>query len=260
MQGSVGDKIFSFVITRELAVHDGHGAQVFVVNGNLVAKIFDPLYYPALDDYTGRRADVAQMADCDYSREAAVCEGIRELWGTAAANYHGSWTFNIPTDTASGVVTRSIRLVLIEFIDGVCMRDLEPNQLTEEQRSNIMIKVIEAETAFTFRGGVRHRDFAPRNIICSGGDLDSPQLRVTIIDFNIAVIFRLTGGPRMEGNLPPSPIEHWSRRSVEVVDPGWIPRNRAEWGQWLFKHFGGSVLYQPVTDTAFFDPPRSIPG
>ena len=229
-----------------------------VVNGNMVAKIYDPLYYPALDDYTGERADVVELADRDYSREAAVYDELEDLWGTMVPQYHGSWTFNLPTNTALGI--RPVRLILIELIDGVCMRDLNPKKLTEKQRSNIMVKVIEAETIITYRGGVRHRDLAPRNVICSGRNFDSPELRVAIIDFNISIIFRIVGGgPPREGDLPPSPISRWTGGSNEFTIPGWMSRNRKDHCEWLWKQFSGSQLYLPATRAELLEYLQPIP-
>ena len=257
LQGSSGEELFSFVITREIAVRDGRGSQIVLANDNMVAKIYDPLYYAALGDYSGERADVVGLADRDYTREAAVYEELRDFWGSMVPSYHGSWTLHVSTPTTSGSVLRPVRLIFMEFIGGVCMRDLDPKQLTEEQRSNIMVKAIEVETAINFRGGVDHRDFAPRNILCSGSGLASLTLRVTAIDFNISVIIRLTDWPRQEGRLPVSPIKRWSGGQVDFAAPGWIPYDLEECERWLCKHFGGSQMYQPVTreDCDLLPPP-----
>jgi len=71
LEGVTYDDTMSFTITKELCVGDGRGAQIVVANGDLVAKIYDPLFYPAyVNPY--KREDVIMRADRDYCREAAA--------------------------------------------------------------------------------------------------------------------------------------------------------------------------------------------
>ena len=146
LEGSTCDDVtFSFTITKELRVGDGCRAQIVVANGDRVAKIYDPLYYPAYKNCS-KRDDVIMRADYDYSREAAAYNELRGPFeGTIIPKYYGSWTCDITVDTPSGPRKRPVRLILMEFIDGVCMEDLDPNDFTEEERSNIMVKAIVAE-------------------------------------------------------------------------------------------------------------------
>jgi serine/threonine protein kinase len=246
LEGSTCDDVtFSFTITKEVRVCDGRGAQVVVVNGDLVAKIYDPLFYPPYEN-SSTRDDVMMVADYDYTREAAAYNELRgPLEGTIIPRYHGSWTCDITVDTPSGPRKRPVRLILMEFIGGVCMQDLDPNDLTEEERSNIMVKAIAAENAIAFHG-VQHKDFAPRNVLCSG-DLGSPDLRVTIIDFNVSVVPRLVycQPPNDSHQLPVSPIKRWRRWRPQFGEE-WLPPTREEFNKWLWKHWGGSPLYRPV--------------
>ncbi len=112
-------EISSFVVTKELALCDGRGAQLVVVDNGLVAKIYDPLYYPTYHKDTSIRADVVEWAERDYSREAAAYEELTgRFGGTIIPKYHGSWTCEMPVDTTSGVTMRPVRLILMEFIEG----------------------------------------------------------------------------------------------------------------------------------------------
>ena len=246
LEGSTcDDDTFSFTITKELRVVDGRGAQIVVANGDLVAKIYDPLYYPAWRN-SSERDNVIMRADYDYSREAAAYNELRgPLEGTIIPRYHGSWTCDITVDTPSGPRKRPVRLILMEFIDGVCMQDLDPNDFTEEERSNITVKAMDAERAIAFHG-VLHMDFALRNIVCSGNDLRSSDLRVAIIDFNVAIVTRLDPRwPRNDPNqLPYSPIRRWDRHWPHLGE--WVPPTREKLNEWLWKHWAGSPLYQPV--------------
>lgn len=246
LEGSTcDDDAFSFTVTKELRVCGGGGAQIIVANGNLVAKIYDPLYYPAYKN-SCRRDDVIMRADFDYSREAASYNELRgPLEGTIIPKYYGSWTCDITVNTPYGPRKRPVRLILMEFVDGICMQDLDANEFTEEERSNIMVKAIDAERAIAFHG-VHHKDFAPRNVLCSGNDLRSTDLRVTIIDFNVSIVTRLAY-PRIPSNsvrLPASPIKRWQHYPLGFE--GWVPSKPDEKKEWLWKHWAGSPLYQPV--------------
>jgi len=246
LEGSTCDDVtFSFTITKEIRVGDGHRAQIVVANGDRVAKIYDPLYYPAYK-CGFKRNDVIMETDYDYSREAAAYNELRGPFeGTIIPKYYGSWTCDITVDTPSGPRKRPVRLILMEFIDGVCMEDLDPNDFTEEERSNIMVKAIVAEDALAFHG-VQHRDFAARNVICSG-NLRSNDLRVVIVDFNISVVTRLAycRTPSDHHRLPASPIYRW-RRIRPQFGEGWLPPTREKFNEWLWKHWAGSPLYRPV--------------
>jgi hypothetical protein len=248
LEGSTCDDVLSLTITKELFVCDERGAQVVVVNDELVAKIYDPLFYPPYRDGHSRRSDVVMWADYDYSREAAAYNELRGPFeGKIIPKYHGSWTCDVTVDTPWGPWKRPVRLILMEFINGVRMLDLDPEKLTEEQRANIMVKAIDAERAISFHG-VSHRDFSPRNIICSGNGLGGAELRVAIIDFNVSVVRRLASFPipKKSSHLPVSPIKCWWSLLGEFAEHGWVPDPVDEMGEWLWKHWGGSPLYQPV--------------
>ena len=232
----------SFIVTEELAIRDGRGAQIVRVNDGLVAKIYDPLYYPSYHENTSIRADVVEWAERDYSREAAAYEELNgRFGGTIIPKYHGSWTCHIHVNTTSGIIKRPVRLILMEWIEGVSMLKLQADQLSEEQKSNIMVKAIEAEVAVNHHG-VEQGDFAPRNVLCSGNDLGSATLRVVLIDFNRSIILRLVKLRHTPSKLPISPIvQFWAGDPEFNVE--WLPYPPEEW---LWKHWGDSPSYQPV--------------
>ncbi|KAH3909833.1 hypothetical protein HBH56_152840 [Parastagonospora nodorum] len=59
------------------AIRIGHdqGAQVVAVDHNVVAKIYDPLFYPDVDEY-GFRPDVVCVADGAYARKSTAFEEL----------------------------------------------------------------------------------------------------------------------------------------------------------------------------------------
>lgn len=62
--------------------------------------------------------------------------------GTITPQYHGSWTVDIIQDIGDERITRQVRLILTEHIQGTRMADIDPFELTLEVREAIMIKVI----------------------------------------------------------------------------------------------------------------------
>jgi RIO1 family len=246
----------SFTVVEELDLRDGRGAQIVRIDSGLVAKIYDPLYYPTYHHNTPIKADVVEWAERDYSREAAAYEELDgRFGGTVIPKYYGSWTCDIAVETNSGITQRPVRLVLMEFVEGITMLRLNVEQLSEEQRSNIMVKAIEAEVAL-FHHGVVQGDFASRNVLCSGDDLKSATLRVALIDFNTSKIQRLAGFPPNPSKLPFSPIVRF-RGGAYQFDTLWLPRPP---GEWLWKHFGDSPFYQPVTHEKQRQPTRPPPS
>ncbi len=119
------------------------------------------------------------------------------------------------------------------------------NDFTEEERSNIMVKAIAAESVIAFHG-VQHKDFAPRNVLCSG-NLRSTDLRVVIIDFNVSVVTRLAYCRTLSNShkLPVSPIRRWRHQRPEFGGE-WLPHTREKFNEWLWKYWAGSPLYRPV--------------
>ncbi|KAF2006014.1 hypothetical protein P154DRAFT_482759, partial [Amniculicola lignicola CBS 123094] len=180
-------------ITKSLRTGDNSQAQIVLTSNNLVAKIYDPLYYPTYDDY-GYLSNVVYEAESSYSIESAA---YRELSGTPfegtiTPRYHGSWTTHISTNLPSGKqILRPVRLILLEYVEGISMLSLDPQTMSKVARQNILRKVFEAESDLLLFKGVRHDDIACRNIIICGTNFEDPNLRVCIIDFNLSKILRI---------------------------------------------------------------------
>ncbi|ERF74998.1 hypothetical protein EPUS_08043 [Endocarpon pusillum Z07020] len=131
---------------------------------------------------------------------------------------------------------RPVRLILMEFIEGVTMFELDPDKLSEQQSTNIMVKAIDGYAALQHHG-VNHGDFSPRNVLCSGNDLGSVTLRVVLFDFNNSIVLRLANLRRTPPKLPVSPIVGYWRGGPPEFSPGWIPYPP---GEWLWKQWGDS--------------------
>ncbi|POR37867.1 Uncharacterized protein TPAR_01935 [Tolypocladium paradoxum] len=189
--------VHSLHVIDEVACEDERGAQVVRCCLDqdearvYVAKIYDPLYYSFGNRGAGSAVDVTWLADQHYSREAAAYEDLKKAGvdGVLVPEYYGSWTFDMPL-LGSPPVMRPVRMVLIEWLQGVSMYSLiESNQVSRippEQRLRILAAAMEVECKLAFHG-VRHNDFAPRNVMLVGSSIETQVPRVLLVDLNKSV-------------------------------------------------------------------------
>ena len=93
-------------------------------------------------------------------------------------------------------------MVLLEYIDGTTILDLvirhrTGTKLPQEARLNILAKYYDALARIDF-AGINHGDIACGNAMCVGSDLQSPNLRVCIIDFEASNVRHLSIYGRLE--------------------------------------------------------------
>jgi hypothetical protein len=248
-------------ITSRLHVGYDRGAQLVVVNNDMVAKIYDPLYYAGYSEH-GYIEDVVPLADGDYSREANAYNHLQKSEDAKryTPTYHGSWTMEVDTlDPLSENQVprkRQVRLILIELVNGTCMANIDPYDLPRKVRSNTVKKVLEAES-YIFHAGVRHEDTCPRNVIILG-DIRSPKSQVKIIDFNVASIAHLDSQKdyycrlieqlrvKNPGKMV-SPIPRfWDEGIWEFCGWAWTSDKENAGNEWLWKHFHGNEKYIAV--------------
>jgi hypothetical protein len=190
-------------------------------NEPLVAKIYDPLYYPFADDEVSSTAnDVVARAEHDFALESAAYAQLDDsLGGSIIPKFHGSWVLNLPLKD----LTRPVGFTLVEHVKGVPLDTLNPSLYPKEARLRVLAQAMEAEVRLHF-AGVLHDDIAPRNLICSDSNLLAEDLRVRIVDFNSARIMPLLGAdaPCKSEELPESPLEwFWGNRPVDMRQ--WLP-------------------------------------
>ncbi|KAJ4309208.1 hypothetical protein N0V94_009035 [Neodidymelliopsis sp. IMI 364377] len=215
----------TFTIQSTIRTGDEGGAQIVLIDNGMVAKIYDPVYYPFFDrEFPSRMFDVAVMADSDYSVEAAAYLELQDspLQGDTVPEYYGSWTIEVTNEYQDEHITREVRLILVQHIAGVPMLDISPEDLLPEARENIMVKVAEAD--YDVRAaGVQHFDLEPRNIIIrTPTDYTDPALRVTIVDFGRSLVYRVYSGQPLPQKYC-NPLFTWSWAS-KWSSYGWLPR------------------------------------
>lgn len=271
-------------ITKAIALQDGRGPQLVLCSvapklsestnetSTVVAKIFDPLYYSFRNKIARHEpVDVAFEADGDYSRESAAYEHLKQTnqAGSFAPDYYGSWTFNLPIRHQGVVRQRPVRLILIEHLQGTCMRELcnNPNTLTlnKAYRLGVLAKILDSYMRQQHKG-LDQGDLAPRNIILvpppRDGPWPQPVPRVVLIDYNNAVVYSRTAEGHDQTKLPLSPLNWYWLNTLPQFE-GWRP---PEWNtdlrsfqEWLLREFGGknAAKYERPTRELKLAAPRT---
>ena len=240
LEGSYGSFSLDLQIRGTLRAGDDHNDQVVVVDvltedshlkgQSIVAKIYDPLYFYDDDGYVNSLACV----DKHYTHEAGIYAALSDLQGSMIPRYYGSFSIDIPIDSST---MRSVRLILIELIPGLSMRDLDPSEFSREERQSIMKSLVDFETLLYTRD-ILWSDTHPRNVILADG-------RALFIDFGDALFGRAglySNDPEMESDCLPgvyiSPLLRWhqaQRRTFEFDT--WIDW---DWQSWLETEYGNT--------------------
>ncbi|KAH6857057.1 hypothetical protein B0I37DRAFT_89440 [Chaetomium sp. MPI-CAGE-AT-0009] len=225
-----------------------------------LAKVYDPLYYDFEGaEHRGIATDVVWNAERDYSVEAGAYEELKAYetkWAATATAipqdksndirgcypaYYGSFAFRPKVVVGGLTYTRTVPLVLTEYLPGPSMEQMitvkhvkNPDRRgfdtvielpgTDAARIHAFARAAESYLKLA-RAGVAQGDFAPRNIFLLG-DLQSPTLRAVISDFNIAGVFSRMSPPR----TPPIMADPISF----CADPGWEVRFKHWLPGWFF--------------------------
>jgi serine/threonine protein kinase len=233
----------SIEISSTIRIGEGYGAQLILTTDGLVAKIYDPLYYKFQEHSdSNEKINVTDSADRDYITEVAA---YSEFLGTPIAGsitpiYYGSWTLSIPYQSDGEEEFREVRLILIEYVSGTSMLDVDPSTLSERERENVMTKLIEADVALRF-AGVSHEDLEPRNVMLSmqatSKDFADKNLRICIIDFACCWFPKDEyGGDGRPPDRMHNPLHYWAGQSW-YSGWGWLPP-REEAVEWMWKTWG----------------------
>jgi hypothetical protein len=228
-------------IVKAIRTGEGCGAQVVLTADGYVAKVFDPLYYKFPDPMgVNWKVNVTDVAEEEYITEATVYSQLLDtsLQGSIMPKYYGSWSLNIPLVTVGQQLYREVRMIIIEYVTGISMLNIDPTTLTQQARENVMIKLIEGDIDLRFEG-VLHDDLEPRNVILptpeSSFSYEDPGLRVCVIDFGWCALFR---NQERIGPDPQffNPLHYWIS-SAHWSDYGWLPPQEEAW-DWMWKLWG----------------------
>ena len=260
------DSTMSLDITAIIRTGYDMGAQLVVVNNDLVAKIYDPLCYAGINELDEKQ-DVFRSAYGDFSREATAYIEIQKSAAIALTPaFHGSWVVTVDTpilqDGEIKIHRRQIPLIILEYLRGNTMMETDPYSLSLELRSAILKQAIDAESMLWMEG-ISHRDFATRNIIVAGLDNSNPEditagVHIKIIDFNASIVryhpksdyhstYETAKSLLITNGLSklPSPIMRYHGSMSEFVD-GWVGNGRYDADVWLWEQYHDDDRYMPV--------------
>lgn len=255
LPGSDGQMTAEVKRIRPIRAGDNHKAQIVVVqvtsssspmlptDVELVAKIYDPLYFNHDDDFT----DPFFCVDNAYSHETAAYRKLSNLQGGILPKYFGSFTIQLPVNQKQEKKTRFVRLILLEVIPGRTIQQSLKANLLQRDRKDIMKATIDAESLI-YKYDVVHMDFRPSNVlVCENGTKNRP---VVIIDFGKCQLGRCPSNMSQKILLPGlyiSPLLRWAN-PWEPFEGPWIDWN---WRQWLENHYA-------LTTSSITDHMRSI--
>lgn len=148
----------------------------------------------------------------------------------------------------SPIKTRTVRLVLIEYISGSSMLELRPQDFTQLERKQIIRHIIDGESAMYTRD-VRFGDPYPGNIIVEQ-DISSKEIRIkriVLLDFGMNILPRhWIDDPEEERKLLPgtyiSPLLRWHEVwGLERGFSDWIDWDYLPWLRTQYAHTAPSI-------------------
>lgn len=175
--GANGPSSLRLQINDTIRIGDRHHVQLVLVEvlavnppvkglsqgQQVVAKLYDPMYID--DDQFYINPFVA--ADKGYTYEAAAYMALADFQSSAISRYYGSYSLEISSGQTGR--KRQVRLILMDFIPGQSMQSLNPENIPQELRQNLMKSLIEFDTLVYSRNIVL-TDLHPRNIIVFDGN------------------------------------------------------------------------------------------
>ncbi|KAK9258489.1 hypothetical protein V1519DRAFT_469957 [Lipomyces tetrasporus] len=198
-------------------------------------KIIEPVRLG--DNHNAQIAKV--QADRVIPHESNFPPALSVLQGSTIPIYYGSYSLELP---AEGTV-RSVRLILMEFVPGTSMQQLNPSDFSQLERQVIMNAVIDAES-LVYTHNVRHSDIHPRNILVLSTATTTYDRRVVVVDFGKADVGRSPCpiDPEEEARylpgVPISPLLRWNVawwHHVQTYFRKWIDW---DWQPWLEDNYG----------------------
>lgn len=238
------------------------------------AKIYDSMYYSFSCKIGYDPNDICSHAELEYVNEAAVYEYLSKKGqtgpGALAPEYYGSWTFDIPITKNGKLQTRSVRLVLMECLQGTTMLKMNvrnnPNKdswkdayhYPEEYRLEIMARALDGYVK-QLHAGINFNYFAVDNLLLVANNEPTAEAdliegcffipRVVLINYQSTRHYEDTSERHP---LPRNPLSFWGC-DLQLCFEGWAPRewedNKLPQKEWLIRRFyRDSHLYEPLSD------------
>lgn len=270
------------VITSPIAIGSARGAQVVACTVTpqdgrpfaAAAKIYDPLYYKFEESMGHFPLNCVHEADRDFLVESWAYENLKKAGqtGSFAPEYYGSWKFTLPIVIKGKPITRPVRLILIERLNGTSIQGLRVQNsynrglgtdafhFPEEYRLEVLARAMDGYVR-QMNIGVEQCDFAGRNIILVPNEDPATQSericglelpRVILIDYNNASVESRSSDEL--DSRPINPALIFRRQYLWDDVAGWVPDSWAgdkTQEDWLWRRFCGNgqrELYRPVPE------------
>ncbi|KAJ5458027.1 hypothetical protein N7475_009415 [Penicillium sp. IBT 31633x] len=167
LPGNQGSRLLDLEILELLKAGDSCNAQVFTVrvddpeynasDANLVAKIYDPLYFDDEEGYLNPFLGV----DRHYTHEVHAYGVLSDLQGVLVPRFYGSYSLDLLVGDSA---KRTVRLILIEYLPGISMQQANPKNFSQCTRQQIMTSVIQFESE-VYKRDILLTDLHPRNVM-----------------------------------------------------------------------------------------------
>ncbi|KAB8275519.1 hypothetical protein BDV30DRAFT_64715 [Aspergillus minisclerotigenes] len=197
-----------------------------------VAKFYDLLYF---DDDEGFLNPFA-CVDRHYTHESAAYITLAHLMGKKIPKFYGSFSVSIRADESR---TRTVRLILLEYIPGKTMLAADPQDYDQLSRQALLKSAIDFES-LVYERDVLLTDFTLRNIILVDSASCSGKPGLVFLDFGgalfgrtrddvVAVAYRAS----LFLGTYISPLLRWAKLPSDFEQ--WVDW---DWQAWLEQNYG----------------------
>ncbi|CAN6667351.1 hypothetical protein TRVA0_039S00716 [Trichomonascus vanleenenianus] len=190
----------------------------------VIVELYDP------DSYNLRPKERSQNG---FIHTIACYRKLQHLQGTLIPRYYGSFIMLATYDVGVEQKTREIPVVLRESIEGYYMDDILPEQLTSEQRQEIMEKAINAERKIDKNGVSLVLSLQPLAFLLVR---EEQSFKVVVWLFAFTSLHPTTGSILGCPGLLPSALLKWKKKYLE--DYGFDRFVDWPWAVWLYKKYG----------------------
>ncbi|KAI9932345.1 hypothetical protein ASPWEDRAFT_739380 [Aspergillus wentii DTO 134E9] len=250
LSGKIGSDTLQLQVIDQLRVGDGSNAQVFTVqvvtstpglalpDQKMVAKVYDPLYFNDEEGY----ANPFLCTNEHYTHEVAAYKLLTDLQGESIPRFYGSYSLDIPVEDipVDGLGSRTVRLILVEHIPGITMRDADPKDFSQTARQELMKSIIDFDTLIFHQADIVNRDNSPRNVIMH------PDGRLIHIDF-ANTSFNRGRDPNRSYKTPGffgqyiSPLLRWTDKTLAWDFLDWIDWDWTLWVEAEYAHTADTI-------------------
>ncbi|KAL1861179.1 hypothetical protein Plec18167_002883 [Paecilomyces lecythidis] len=192
----------------------------------IVTKIYDPLYFN-----DGGYINPFRAVDKHYTHEARTYDVLSDLQGTLIPTFYGSYTLDIPVN---GHQKRIVRLILLDYVSGKSMQQVNPMDFSQQTRQQIMKSIVDFETLI-FQRDIALTDLSPRNVVMRKGVDPDAKGALVLIDFAGALFGRTRDDIEAKAvdmllGQYISPLLRWKKRMMRWEFNDWIDW---DWQSWL---------------------------